>query len=276
MTITFYDIPSTTPECAWSPNTWKIRYALNYRNIPYKTEWIEYPDIKEHCIKHGIKPTGKTRFTNGPEVIERDYYSLPAIYDPKTNTYLADSLRIVEYLEHAYPPSPSSPSLFPNNTHALQVAFTTAYNVTTRDDGVADFIVPAVYTKLNVASQPYFRRTREERFGKRLEDVFPKPGSEEDKAGWSKFKEVTGILDGWYAKTDIFGEDSEGKTVAERRTPFLMGDTLSWGDLVIAGYTIWLRIIWGEDSDKWQDMMTWHGGRWKTLMANLKKYETVL
>lgn len=229
-----------------------------------------------------MKPTGKITSkktstsalgVESAEVVEKDYYSLPAIYDPGTNTYLADSLRIAEYLEQTYPPSASSPSLFPNNTHALQIAFATAYNVTTRDDGVADFIIPAAYTRLNAASQPYFRRTREERFGKRLEDVVPKPGSEEEKAGWSKFKEVTGILDKWYAKTDVPGGE-EGQEV--RRTPFVMGDTLSWADLVIAGYTVWLRIIWGEDSEKWQDMMTWHGGRWKTLINSLKKYETVV
>ncbi|PPQ77824.1 hypothetical protein CVT25_015317 [Psilocybe cyanescens] len=276
MTITFYDIPSNTPECAWSPNTWKIRYALNYRNIPYKTEWIEYPDIEAHCIKFGIKPTGKlkskrpTTISSGVEstvTVEKDYYSLPAIYDPHTNTYLANSLPIAEYLEATYPPSASSPSLFPDKTHGLQVAFTTAYNLTTQDDGVAEFIIPAIYPRLNDASHAYFRRTREERFGgRRLEDVVPRPGSEEERANWGKFKEVTGVLEEWYAKTDD----------GERRTPFLMGDTLSWADLVVAGYTIWLRIIWGEDNAKWQEMMTWHGGRWKTLIESLKKYETVV
>ncbi|KAF8871622.1 hypothetical protein CPB84DRAFT_1800583 [Gymnopilus junonius] len=29
MTIIFYDIPSATPESAWSPNTWKTRLVLH-------------------------------------------------------------------------------------------------------------------------------------------------------------------------------------------------------------------------------------------------------
>ncbi|KAF9531525.1 hypothetical protein CPB83DRAFT_786941 [Crepidotus variabilis] len=33
MAIIFYDIPSKLPGCAWSPNTWKIRFYLNYRRI---------------------------------------------------------------------------------------------------------------------------------------------------------------------------------------------------------------------------------------------------
>ena len=28
--IIFYDIPSTLPGKAWSPNTWKTRYVMNY------------------------------------------------------------------------------------------------------------------------------------------------------------------------------------------------------------------------------------------------------
>ncbi|PPQ88435.1 hypothetical protein CVT25_011539 [Psilocybe cyanescens] len=275
MTIIFYDIPSNTSECAWSHNTWKIRYALNYRNIPYRTEWIEYPDIEAHCIKLGIEPTGKVTVkpskttttttkdaeSTSSDTVEKDLYTLPAIYDPLTNTYLSDSLPIAEYLEATYPPSPTSPSLFPDNTHALQVAFTTAFNDTKQDNGLAPFIVPAVYTRLNEASRAYFRKTREEqRFGgRRLEDVLPRPGSEEEEENWGKFKKAIGVLEEWYAKTDI-QPGSEGG--GGRRTPFLMGDTL--------------RIIWGEDSEKWKDIKTWHGGRWKTLIESLKKYETVV
>lgn len=31
-----------------APNTLKIEYALKYMNIPYKKEFISYPDIAEH------------------------------------------------------------------------------------------------------------------------------------------------------------------------------------------------------------------------------------
>ena len=43
--VILYDIPSK-PRChGWSLNPWKTRMALNYKKVPYKTEWIEFPDL---------------------------------------------------------------------------------------------------------------------------------------------------------------------------------------------------------------------------------------
>lgn len=43
--MVLYDIPSK-PRChGWSVNPWKTRMALNYKRIPYKTEWTELPDL---------------------------------------------------------------------------------------------------------------------------------------------------------------------------------------------------------------------------------------
>ncbi|KAJ7904991.1 hypothetical protein B0H13DRAFT_2274571 [Mycena leptocephala] len=75
--IILYDIPSKAPGCAWSPNTWKIRYALNFKGLAYKTVWIEYPDIMDLCKLIGAEPTMIRK--NGTP-----YYSLPVIQDPKT------------------------------------------------------------------------------------------------------------------------------------------------------------------------------------------------
>ncbi|KAI0682851.1 hypothetical protein BC835DRAFT_807562, partial [Cytidiella melzeri] len=75
--IIFYDIDSSKPGRAWSPNTWRTRYALNYKGIPYRTEWVEYPDIEPLCKKIGGSATAKKE--DG-----RDHYTLPMIYDPST------------------------------------------------------------------------------------------------------------------------------------------------------------------------------------------------
>lgn len=40
-----YDLPSKGDCKCWSPNTWKVRLPLNFKGIPYTTEWVEYPDI---------------------------------------------------------------------------------------------------------------------------------------------------------------------------------------------------------------------------------------
>ncbi|RDB26472.1 Glutathione S-transferase-like protein ustS [Hypsizygus marmoreus] len=108
--ITFYDIPSTLPGKAWSANTWKTRYSLNFKGLPYKTVWVEYPDIAELSKKLGIAPTNEG--PNGPN------YTLPAIYDPTTGTALAESIAIAEYLDKTYPDTPASSLQGVRNTSA--------------------------------------------------------------------------------------------------------------------------------------------------------------
>ncbi|KAF8157811.1 hypothetical protein B0H34DRAFT_706156 [Crassisporium funariophilum] len=251
MTITFYDIPSSLAINAWSPNTWKTRYCLNYKGIPYKTEWVEYPDIEAHCIKLGIAGTGTK--ADGSAM-----YTLPAIHDPSTGKYISDSVVIAEYLEKQYP---NTPSLFPHGTEGLQNAFAEAY--ANQLEPLWQFILPATCLKLNPPSEAYFRRTREQSFGKKLEDLVPKGQAWAEE--WAKVQDGLGKVDAWLSK------DSGG----QRKGPFVLGDTISWGDLVIASYTIWLKIVWGENSKEWKDISGWHGGRWVKLVDALGKYETV-
>lgn len=44
-TITLYDLDCKGRRACWSPNTWKIRYVLNLKNLDYDTIWLELPDI---------------------------------------------------------------------------------------------------------------------------------------------------------------------------------------------------------------------------------------
>ncbi|KAJ3514470.1 hypothetical protein NLJ89_g2361 [Agrocybe chaxingu] len=243
MTIIFYDIPSTAPGSAW--------YCLNYKRIPYRTEWVEYPDIKKHCQERGIGPT----FIE-PGAPEGGLYTLPAIHDPSTGIYLADSLAIAEYLEKTYP---DTPLVFPDNTAALQIGFSRGFHRIVLE-ALPEFIQPAVLGRLDPASQEFFRRTREEDFGMKLEDVLPQ--GEKGIERWAKVNADFGTVADWYDRNGGKG-------------PFLLGEKLSWGDMVVAGFTVWLRIIWGEDSAEWKEIETWHNGRWKTLLDALEKYSAI-
>ncbi|KAF8965878.1 hypothetical protein BDZ97DRAFT_738541 [Flammula alnicola] len=246
MTIVFYDIASAAPGGAWSPSTWKVRYCLNFKAIPYRTEWIEMPDIEAHCKKFGIAANIKR---NGEPC-----YTLPAIHDPSTGVYIGDSIRIAEYLEKQYP---NKPTVFPYNTLGLQMEFETAFWTQLR--AMWQFIVPAAFPRLNEASKEFYRRTRENSFGKKLEDIAP-TGDDAVKE-WAKVEEGFGKAAVWYSKNGGKG-------------PFLMGETLSWADLVVGAYLAWFRIIWGEESREWRDIVSWHGGRWKSVYEALKAYET--
>jgi glutathione S-transferase len=82
--------------------TWIIifslfRIMLNYKQIPYKTVWIDYADIQDGLKELGAPSTGTKPDGSTP------WYSLPTIYDPKTSSFTADSVEIAKYLESEYP-----------------------------------------------------------------------------------------------------------------------------------------------------------------------------
>lgn len=43
--IVLYDLACTKNVC-FSPAVWRIRLLLNYKQIPYKTTFLEFPDIE--------------------------------------------------------------------------------------------------------------------------------------------------------------------------------------------------------------------------------------
>ena len=264
MTIIFYDIPSTVGP--WSPNTWKvrlvcsslmvssqrlisllIRYCLNLKKIPYKTEWIEYPDIAAHCEKLGIAGSGKTPGKSG-------YYTLPAIHDPATGVYLADSPRIAEYLEAQYP---GTPHIFPHGTIGLQIDFEDSTDAQLA--ALWSFVIPPVWNILNPASQGYFRETREKAWGVPFDDIVPVGEIRAEK--WAKVEAGFAAISVWYSKSD------EG--------PFIMGKEVSWADFVMGAHLLWFNRAWGDDNPLWKAVIEGNGGVWKKLFNALKEYETI-
>jgi glutathione S-transferase len=162
---------------------------------------------------------------------------------------VSDSARIADYLDAAYP---DTPKLSPAGTHALQKSFCVAYDHVTRL--LLYYIVYAVVGILRPRSEEYFTRTREASFGKKLEDVAP-TGAAHD-AAWKELEDGFGRVKGWIGDGD-----------------FVMGDTVSFADFVIAGELQWCLKAWGEEDKKWKDLMAWHDGRWAKLFNDLKKYE---
>ena len=111
--ITFYDIPGTLPGKSFTPNTTKTRLALNFKGIPYRTEYLEAPDIQPLYRRLNLTP--KATYLDGTT----PFYSLPVITDDTTGTLIAVSYSwdIAVYLDEVYP---DAPRLFPKGTKALQ------------------------------------------------------------------------------------------------------------------------------------------------------------
>ena len=223
------------------------RLVLNYKKLPYRTEWIEYPDIEAFCQSNGIPPTGTRADGTG-------YYSLPAIHDPKTGIYLAESIEIAEYLDRTYPDTPPA---FPDDSLGIQRAFNGALGKGPLAS-LWQFIMPLVPSVLNPPSAAYFRRTKKDSVGgKELDEAIPK--GEERVVEWRKLKKGLNLIALWYKPGH----------------PFIMGDTVSWGDFAWGGYLVWIREMFGAESEDWKDLDSHSEGRWSTLLEALSDYQEV-
>ncbi|TFY71087.1 hypothetical protein EVG20_g1916 [Dentipellis fragilis] len=246
--LLLYDIPGTASAAkAWSPNVWKARFGLNIKSIPYKTVWVEYPDIEHVCKTIGAEPTG-TRFG-------KPVYTLPVIQDPNTGAVVADSFKIAAYLDATYP---NTISLFPDETKVFQTMF-----LQTFEDNVIWAILQLVarpmMNQLLPRSLVYWRDGAEKAFGKKVEELAPE-GPERD-ALWKKVVDSLGAAHKWAS------ENPAGV--------FMMGDRVSFADIVIAAELQWLKTMNGTESMEWKEILEIDDGRWARLFEVFIKWERV-
>lgn len=237
--ITLYDIPSRLPENAWSPNIWKTRFSLNLKGLRYKTVWVEFPDIENLYKSLDLKPNSTT---GRP-------YTLPVIHDPSTNKTISDSLEIAKYLDSTYP---STTPLFPPGSEALpsqedRVTF----------ESLQLILPPLICSILNPVSEAYYRRTREATFGKKLEELSP-PGPQREE----HWKEVQ---QGFALVAPLL----EGKK-------FALGDIISFADVTIASWILFIKRLLGAESKEWNDIEGWNDGLWAAYLANFVEYEKIV
>lgn len=234
-----------------------LRYALNIKCIPYKTVWVELPDIEPLCKQLGAPPGGRRP---GP------LYTLPVIYDPNTKRHIADSSTIVRYLDDAYP---SAPRLFPEGTDALHAAFQHAFQAVlfSGSGALVTIMRPVTYSALSPGRvQEYFTKTREEWFGK-LDDVGPR-GSPKHQGAWKELEDAFHTIAGWLV---VSTTDSHGK----ERLFFGGDDTIIFADVTVAGFLKCLQVMYGQDSEEWQGVLRWDGGRWARSMEAFRRYDMV-
>jgi hypothetical protein len=196
------------------------------------------------------------------------HYTVPAIYDPVTKTGLTDSLAIAQYLDTKYP---DKPKLIPEGTLVFHKSWGTAFNLNL--NALWQFMMPKVTWALNEPSEGYFRRTRLENFKVSMEELYPAEGSEKRKKEWKKLEDGFRKMASWY------GEDSRVVFVRggeDSRVVFVRGgeDQVCFADMVLGGFIIWIRILFGRESEEWKDVERWDGGRWGRMVKALEKYES--
>ncbi|KAH8679078.1 hypothetical protein BGZ60DRAFT_428882 [Tricladium varicosporioides] len=205
-----YDLPSKGRCACWSLNPWKTRLALNYKNIPYETQWVEYPDIKSVLSPH-VPPNPPNSFAD---------YTIPTMQFPPNN-YIMDSRAIATHLESLHPP-PQFPSLHLDSPYLSKVEAILP-KVTDALRGVWTHLAP--YVLLNEPSREYFVRTREARIGKSLDEFRKEKGGEE----------------AWIEAS--VGLKELGTLLGEEEGPFFMGGTPSYADFVVVGFLQFQKVI---------------------------------
>lgn len=201
--IVLFDLPSKAPLKSWSLNPWKTRFALNYKGLDYKTDWLEYPSIKPRLEKH---------------LPGKETYTIPTVIMPNGD-YIMDSFEIAEALEKAFP----APSLHLDSPYVEKLK-------AVMPDIMAALVgvyVPLIPERLlNEASKPYWRQARSATFGMPLDRLARERGGDEAwKAAEPHLRKVTALL----------GENADG--------PFFMGKEVGFADFIWAGLLIFFRCI---------------------------------
>ncbi|KAL8681720.1 MAG: hypothetical protein Q9186_002167 [Xanthomendoza sp. 1 TL-2023] len=254
--LTFYDIASGPPVRPFAANPWKARYALNFTNTPYRTTWVDLPDVADTRKKLGVPACRK--HADGT-----DFLTLPVLYDPTTSstkeegTYVGDSFDIAIYLEEKYPsPDGGRPPLFPPNSLALHRAFNAHVDTLFTLNGVqlAGYYMPFDPANAELAKANFARRAGVARW----EDLEIPLGSEERKNKMAAFEAALGSgLATWFVHRD------EG--------PFLEGRTPMYADFIVGGWLQMMRNCLPE----WEELRGWHEGLWGKLYDALEEWAKV-
>ncbi|KAL2074250.1 hypothetical protein VTL71DRAFT_8028 [Oculimacula yallundae] len=202
--IILYDLACTKRVC-FSPIVWRIRLMLNYKRIPYKTIFLEFPDIEPTLEGLGLVHSESASGS-------KHKYTVPAIKHVPTNTYMMDSVPIAQFLETTYP-DPSVP-LTSELGREIEGKARAVVGATFRMS-----VMPREISILSPPAQKYFRHTREALLGHRLEDLLDVDKEEQT----------------WNEMSDDIRAVGELMLTHKADGPFVLGARPSYTDFFIAG-----------------------------------------
>ncbi|KAJ5780628.1 hypothetical protein N7457_005788 [Penicillium paradoxum] len=268
--ITFYDIAMRPPveKSCCSPNPWKARMALNFKGIPYSTTWVPLPDVAK--VRNSLKVPACRKFADGT-----DFFTLPIIEDPNTNSSVGDSFDIAVHLQQTYPDSGAG-DLFPPQTidyvfkpeNPIMIPLSEIPESPFPEYAKFNVNVDAAFTshvQLGVQNLPFDPATAEiskaefaRRGGVKSWDDFAISGEPREKLKES-FRNTLGELG------KLFLKDTSG--------PFILGSKASYADLIVGGWLRNMRATLPEGD--WEDVRNWHDGLFGRIYDALEVHAEV-
>jgi glutathione S-transferase len=195
MTVVLYDLVGKDDR-RFSPNCWRTRMALAHKGLECEAR--------------------PTRFTEIPKIAGGAFKTVPVIEDQ--GRAVVDSWAIAQYLEETYP---DRPSLFGGPGGEALCRFVQNWCGAVLHAGLIGMILLDIYEHLTPEDRTYFRTSREQRFGRPLEEV--QAGREERLEGFRKSLQPLRMT-----LTDA---------------PFLGGEAPLYADHLAFGAFQWARVI---------------------------------
>lgn len=144
--LKLYDLAGAEDDRRFSPYCWRVKLALAHKGLPVETiPW---------------------RFTEKDRIALSGQDRVPVLVDG--DKWIADSWTIACYLEDTYP---DHPSLFGGAAGRALSRFYVGWTDGVLQAAMVRLIVRDIFDHLHPKDREYFRRSREERFGKTLEAV---------------------------------------------------------------------------------------------------------
>jgi glutathione S-transferase len=195
MTVVLYDLVGREDR-RFSPHCWRTRMALAHKGLECEAR--------------------PTRFTDIGRIGDGQVKTVPAIEDG--GRLIGDSWAIARYLEATYP---ERPSLFGGAGGEAVTRFVQNWCVAVLHAGLIGMVVSDIHEHLVPEDQAYFRTSREQRFGRTLEEV--QAGRE--------------------ARVEGFRKSLQPVRMTLKDAPFLGGAQPLYADYLVFGAFQWARVI---------------------------------
>jgi glutathione S-transferase len=224
MAITVYDLAGAEADRRFSPFCWRTRMALAHKGLAVETvPW---------------------RFTEKDKLPQPNAGRVPVMVDD--GRVVHDSSAIAKYLEDRYP---ERPSLFGGEAGAGLTRFIQNWTETVLQPGLIGFVVLDIHRHVGPEDQNYFRKSREERFGKKLEEVV----ADRD------------------ARLPAFRDSLTPLRRTVERQVFLAGSAPAYADYIVFGAFQWARAISDYQLLVADDPITAWRGRMLDLFGGLAR-----
>ena len=196
MTLKLFELVGTDAGRPFSPYCWRTRMALAHKGL--SAESIPW------------------RFTEKSAIATHGSEKVPVMLDG--DRAVADSWAIANYLEDNYP---DHPSLFGGAGGRAMARFMNAWGDIAVVGGIFPLIIADIPKNLAEVDAAYFRRSREARFGKPLEEIMA--GRDTAVAAFRKSLDIMRLT----LKTQ----------------PFLGGAAPNYADYIVFGGFQWARVV---------------------------------